>query len=112
MSNADILHVDVLLNPPDGALLLGEGADVKVSVDDDRVVSEEEDDVSVGTEGVADGVPSLKSTLLMGRDTLGNEVSSSVRPAVTPAGAPSTVGATGSERRVETLTGAPVASMN
>lgn len=119
MRDADILLVDTLLNPPDGTkvgnggAVLGERADVKVSADDDKMGSEEEEDnVSVGTEGVADGVPSLESTLVMGRDTLGNKVSSSERPAVTPAGAPSRVGATGSERRVETLTGAPVASMN
>jgi len=91
--------------------MLGEGADVKVSADDDKMGSEE-GNVSVCTEGVSDGVPSSESTLLVGRDTLGNKGPSSVRPAVTPAGASSRVGATESERRVETLTGAPVASMN
>lgn len=60
-------------------------------------------------EAVDDGVPSLESRVRLGRDTLGNVGSRAVRPAVRPVGRSSGDGLF--ERRVETLTRAPVASI-
>lgn len=56
-----------------------------------------------------DGEPSLDSRAKLERDTLGNRVSRGVRPAVTAAGR--SIGDGLSERRVDKLTGEPVASM-
>lgn len=90
--------------------VMPEGVDVSVSTDVDW--KEDENSGSVTAGGVGVGVPSwLGSSVGSGRDTLGNRSSGVVRPAVTAAGRVSMGdGATGSERRVERLTSAPVAS--
>lgn len=81
------------------------GADVSVPEDAD---TEDEDDDAVVD--VVDGVPSLRSGIRSGRDTLGNASPTAVRPAVTPGGISSGDGVTESERMVETLVTAPAAS--
>lgn len=109
-------HVEELKIPVDSVGKTDEllkGVDVSVSEDADKE-ADEDGSGSGSVEAVVDvvdGAPSMMSGIRPERDTLGNASPRVVRPAVTPAGVSTGGGATGSERRVETLVVAPVPSM-